>query len=147
MKVYTIGFTQKHARDFYESLKKENVNVLVDVRLNNTSQLASFSKYPDIEYFLEEICEIKYIHDKYLAPTDSLLKRYKNKEVSWDEYETVFANTMSSRNIGEYIKEKYGKYLDSNICLLCSEPTADKCHRRLVAAYFNKIFGAEIIHI
>lgn len=147
MQVYTIGFTQKHAEDFYEKIKKEKIDLLVDVRLNNTSQLASFSKFPDIVYFLDKLCNVRYRHDTMLSPTDDLLKNYKKGIVSWEDYEKRFAETMEDRKITEYLSEQYGDQSMSNICLLCSEATAEKCHRRLVAEYFSKVFGAEIIHL
>ena len=147
MKVYTIGFTQKHAEEFYEKIKKANIDLLIDIRLNNTSQLASFSKYPDIVYFLEKLCNVKYCHDIRLSPTEALLKNYKSGNVSWDEYEVVFKKTMEERKIMEYLSNRYSNYINGSICLLCSEPTAEKCHRRLVAEYFNKVFNADIIHI
>lgn len=147
MKVYTIGFTQKHAEDFYEKIKKEKIDLLIDVRLNNTSQLASFSKFPDIVYFLDKLCNVKYRHDTTFSPTDDLLKNYKKGIVSWEDYEKIFAETMEGRKITEYISEQYRDQSVSNICLLCSEATAEKCHRRLVAEYFNKVFDAEIIHL
>lgn len=147
MNVFTIGFTQKHAEEFFEKLKKAKVDVLIDVRLNNTSQLASFSKYPDIEYFSDKICNIKYIHDKTFSPTDELLKDYKNQKISWIEYEKIFSEIMTARNIDFYISNNYKKYESMNICLLCSEATSENCHRRLVAEYFKKIFGAKVIHL
>jgi len=147
MKVFTIGFTQKHAEEFYEKIKKAKIDLLIDVRLNNISQLASFSKYPDIVYFLDKLCNVKYCHDIMLSPTETLLKNYKKGVVTWDEYEVVFKKTMTERKITEYICEKYSDYSNSNICLLCSEPTADKCHRRLVAQYFNEVFDSDTIHI
>ena len=147
MKVYTIGFTQKHAEDFYEKIKRAQIDTLIDVRLNNTSQLASFSKYPDIVYFLDKLCNVKYCHDIKLSPTEILLKNYKKGDVTWQEYEVIFKKTMSERKITEYIAKKYSYYSDKNICLLCSEPTAVKCHRRLVAEYFNQVFNSETIHI
>lgn len=147
MTVFTIGFTQKHAEDFYEKLISAKVDVLIDVRLNNTSQLASFSKYPDIQYFLKRICDIEYIHDKLFSPTESLLKSYKSGNTSWKEYEEIFFDTMNERDIDSYIKTNYSEYIDKNICLLCSEATPEFCHRRLVADYFKKIFDATIIHL
>ena len=44
MTIYTIGFTQKSAEQFFEAIKKNNIELLIDVRLNNKSQLAGFSK-------------------------------------------------------------------------------------------------------
>lgn len=147
MKIYTIGFTKKTARKFFELLKNNGIDTLIDVRLNNTSQLAGFAKSPDIEYFLKEICDINYIHDSTFAPTDKLLKDYKNKSVSWEVYEQTFAEIMNLRQIEDYITNKYNFLEDQNICLLCSEDIAEKCHRRLVAQYFARLFKTSVNHL
>ncbi len=147
MNIYTIGFTKSSAEHFFSRLIKSNIEVVLDVRMNNTSQLAGFSKYPDIEYFLKSIANIQYMNDINFAPTESILKDYKNKDISWDDYEKRFAVLMDERNIEEYIKKNYDIALKKNVCLLCSEDKANKCHRRLIAEYFNKAFGNNIIHL
>jgi len=144
--IYTIGFTQKTAQTFFELLKKSNIDVVLDIRLNNTSQLAAFAKYPDIKYFLKEMCDIEYIHDTKFSPSESTLKRYKKKEINWNQYVEEFAKTMNERKINEYIQSKYT--INKKICLLCSEATAEQCHRRLIANDFKQVFDKlEIIHL
>ena len=146
IKVCTIGFTKKTAKQFFSILTKNNIDAVVDIRLNNSSQLAGFSKYPDIEFFLEKICNTGYKHDLHFAPKDSTLTKYKKKQISWDEYEKEFAQTMMERKITEYIKANYSS--EGSICLLCSEPTPENCHRRLVANYFKEIFHeVQILHL
>lgn len=145
--IFTIGFTKKTAQAFFESLRNNEVNVILDIRLNNTSQLAGFSKFPDIKYFLEELCEIDYISDIKFAPTDQILKAYKAKKISWDEYVIQFNELMKSRKITEYIKSEYDNRGYDNICLLCSEDKAVNCHRSLVAKYFSDVLGGNIINL
>lgn len=147
MKIYTIGFTKKSAEDFFEALKKHKVEYLIDIRLNNSSQLAGFTKGNDLKYFLKEICNIKYIHDLDLAPTKEILDGYKNGEIDWEKYEELYIDLLEKREIKDKFNNKY-KELD-NICFLCSESTANNCHRRLLAEYIkNKICSSvEIIHI
>lgn len=146
-KIFTIGFTQKTAEKFFSILQDNNINVVIDVRLNNISQLAGFSKYPDIEFFLRKICDINYIHDLHFAPAESTLSRYKKKVISWDQYVDEFEQTMTKRNITQHIKENFNPS-EQTICLLCSEPTAEHCHRRLIAERFGQIFEAlEIVHL
>lgn len=147
MKVCTIGFTKKNAETFFRLLRENGVKTLIDVRLNNTSQLAAFTKGEDLKYFLRAIGNIGYIHDVLLAPTEDLLHRYKKGETSWEEYEAEFAAIMRERNIGEHIKKTYAD-IPTPVCLLCSEPTPDHCHRRLVADLFASAFlGSEIVHL
>lgn len=150
MKLYTIGFTKKTAEELFTLLKKNNVKTLVDIRLNNTSQLSGFSKYPDIEFFLNELCDITYIYDDNLTPTEELMSNYKKKIITWDEYEKTFNEILDERNKDNQIINKYKNIIDG-MCLLCSEPKADKCHRRLVAEYIKEqlkdIYDIEIIHL
>jgi len=147
MKICTIGFTQKTARQFFGLLSSAGVELLIDVRLNNRSQLAGFAKDPDLCFFLEKICGIGYIHDTMFAPAEDLLKKYRAKEVSWDQYETVFESLMQERKIDPYIREQYANRQEQTVCLLCSEPAADHCHRRLVAEHFSTVFHTEILHL
>lgn len=143
--IYTIGFTKKTAEKFFTLLNQEKVNVVLDIRLNNSSQLAGFSKYPDIEFFLRKLCNIDYIHDTLLSPTKETLKLYKNKKIDWDQYTIDFNNTMVDRNIEAHIKKKYSSY--KGICLLCSEDIPKRCHRSIVAKKFVEIFGNIVIDL
>ena len=144
MKVYTIGFTKKSASDFFGLLGQSGAKRLVDIRLNNVSQLAGFAKKDDLEYFLHKICRIKYNHMPELAPTKEMLDAYRNEHHDWDTYEREFLTLMDERRIG-----KMGiKRIISNGCLLCSEDKPDFCHRRLVAEYLRRHWGdIEIIHL
>lgn len=145
-KIFTIGFTKKSAKEFFTLLEKNNVACVVDVRLNNTSQLAAFSKFPNIKFFLNRISRINYIHDTKFAPTKNILHDYKKKLITWQEYEIQFEEIMAARNIEDYILKNYSDA--ENFCLMCSEPTAENCHRRLVAEKFAKIFkGVSVINL
>jgi uncharacterized protein (DUF488 family) len=143
MKVFTIGFTKKTAKDFFEKLRENGVDRVVDVRLNNISQLAGFAKKQDLIYFLDSICGIKYVHEPLLAPTQEMLDTYKNGG-AWKDYEPRFLDLMRSREIEKNISPD----ILSNGCLLCSEDKPHFCHRRLVAEYLNQHWGnVEISHI
>ena len=131
MQLFTIGFTQKSARVFFELLKKHNIDLLVDIRLNNESQLAGFTKGSDLEYFLKEICNCTYKHCDEYAPTKEILDKYKKKIITWEDYEIQYKNLMNNRSTYKKFTDKYSTY--QNVCLLCSEPTAEFCHRRLLA--------------
>lgn len=143
-KVYTIGFTQKTAEEFFNELKNSDTNILLDVRLNNVSQLAGFAKKKDLKYFLKEINDIEYMHLPELAPTKDILDEYKKNKGSWENYESEFLELMKSRKIENLSKEPfdYG-------CLLCSENQPHFCHRRLVVEYLNEKWdeNLEIIHL
>ena len=138
MEIYTAGFTKQGARRFFGALKDQAIERLVDVRLNNTSQLASFAKRDDLEYFLETIVGAEYIHEPLLAPTKDLLDAYKKDHGDWETYEQGFMELMAERKVEEVISPDLFK---PRTLLLCSEHTADHCHRRLVIEYLDAHWG------
>jgi uncharacterized protein (DUF488 family) len=144
MKIFTIGFTKKSAESFFTSLKKSGVKRLIDVRLNNVSQLAGFTKKEDLRYFTRAICNIEYVHRREFAPTADILDAYKKqKNGDWNLYERRFLDLMRSREIEHGPRDA----LDAG-CLLCSEEKPDHCHRRLVAEYLKEHWGdVEIEHL
>jgi uncharacterized protein (DUF488 family) len=144
MKIFTIGFTKKSARDFFGKLKNPDIKRLVDVRLNNVSHLAGFAKKDDLRFFLEAICHIEYVHLPLLAPTQEMLDTYRKAKGGWANYEKQFLDLMAQRRI----ETEISKDVIDGGCLLCSEETPKHCHRRLVAEYLStKWGGVEIEHI
>ncbi len=142
--IYTIGFTKKTLREFIESLRGAGVRRVIDVRLRNTSQLAGWSKYPDFAYLLEEGFDIAYEHHPEFAPTGEMLEAYK-KNRDWQWYEQEFNRLLARRHPEA---EGHALIAQVGICLLCTEPTPDKCHRRLVAEYLAGLQpGVEIKHL
>ncbi len=138
MKIFTIGFTKKSAETFFTRLQKAGVKRLVDVRLNNVSQLAGFAKRDDLRYFTKTICAIDYKHVPELAPTASILDPYKKvKNGDWALYERQFLDLMGKRRIEDTIPRE----LVDGGCLLCSEEKPHHCHRRLVAEYLQEKWG------
>jgi uncharacterized protein (DUF488 family) len=130
MLLYTIGFTKKSAEEFFTLLQKNNVKRVIDSRLNPHGQLAGFSKQGDLEYFLTAINDCEYLHLPVIAPTREILDAYR-KDHDWEEYTRRFENLMDERSIPESLDRQV--FEDGPVCLLCSEETPDKCHRRLVA--------------
>lgn len=144
MKLSTIGFTKKPARRFFDLLRESGAKRIVDVRINNTSQLAGFAKKNDLAYFLGEICGMDYVHLPSLAPTRELLSAYRKKTIRWDAFEGRFIALMRHRKI----EVTTPKDVLSDGCLLCSEDRPHHCHRRLVAEYLSEHWGGiEIAHL
>lgn len=144
IKLFTIGFTKKNAETFFGKLKKSGVVKLIDIRLNNVSQLAGFTKKDDLKYFLKTICDCDYVHLPLFAPTKEILDAYKKKEITWPEYEKRFNDLLIYRKAHTLMSSSELHMA----CLLCSEPTPEKCHRRLVAEFFKNSFEhIEIIHL
>jgi len=143
MKIFTIGFTKTTAERFFTRLKKSEAKKIVDVRLNNVSQLSGFAKRDDLRYFANEICKIEYVHIPKLAPTKDILDKFKKNGCDWPEYERKFLKLMQERRIEDIDRE-----LLNGGCLLCSEDKPHHCHRRLVAEYLKQRWGnVEIFHL
>lgn len=144
MKVFTIGFTKKSASCFFEMLRQSGAKRVVDIRLNNVSQLAGFTKKDDLAYFLKEVCGMEYVHLPELAPTQEMLDEYKKQRGDWSTYETRFLALMKQRRIEETVSRE----MIANSCLLCSEDKPHQCHRRLVAEYLKQHWGdVDIAHL
>jgi uncharacterized protein (DUF488 family) len=144
MRLFTIGFTKKSAEEFFTHLQNAGVCRIVDIRLNNTSQIAGFAKARDLKYFLNAIAGIDYIHIPDFAPTQDILDDFKKRKGPWSEYERKFKELMKSRNLAGTAANT----LRENDCLLCSEHTPEHCHRRLIAEYLQeKLDNIKVIHL
>ena len=144
MNVFTIGFTKKPARKFFELLRDSGATRVVDVRLNNVSQLAGFAKRDDLAYFLETVCAMEYVHLPALAPTQEMLDEYRKGGGGWQRYESRFLDLMKERAIEKTVSRE----VLADGCLLCSEDRPHHCHRRLVAEYLQQHWGdIELRHL
>jgi uncharacterized protein (DUF488 family) len=138
--LFTIGFTEKRAADFFGLLREANIKAVIDVRLNNKSQLSGFAKKDDLRFFLKEIVKIDYVEATDLAPEADMLKRYQRKEIFWEEYADRYLNLISKRNVERLVEKSF--LIGS--CLLCSEHLPHHCHRRLAAEYLNSQWGSHL---
>ena len=147
MTIYTIGFTQKSAEQFFERIRYYRIQILVDIRLYNKSQLTGFTNGRDLPYFLSKICNCEYRHCINYAPTKKILNGYRDNRITWAEYEMQYKFLMDEREaVKDFITNFDGLY--ESVCLLCSEPTPEHCHRRLFAEMVKEqLPGTEIIHL
>jgi len=144
MKVFTIGFTKTSAESFFNRLQKAGVKRVIDVRLNNVSQLAGFAKKDDLRYFLKAIGGIAYTHEPMLAPTQEMLDAYKKDGGDWADYERRFLALIAERRIEDIVQ----RTAVDGACLLCSEDKPAQCHRRLVVEYLQRKWGdIEVAHL
>lgn len=137
VQLFTIGFAETGAADFFRSLKDAGVKRVVDVRLNNTSQLAGFSKKEDLKFFLREVGGIDYVHVPELAPTPEIFDAFKKHKGKWSVFEQEFNALIAKRGIEKVVTRE----MVSMGCLLCSEKQPHNCHRRLVAEYLETKWG------
>ncbi len=144
MKVFTIGFTKTSAESFFNRLQKAGVKRVIDVRLNNVSQLAGFAKKDDLRYFLKAIGGIAYTHEPMLAPTQEMLDAYRKDGGDWADYERRFLALIAERRIEDIVQ----RTAVDGACLLCSEDKPAQCHRRLVVEYLQRKWGdIEVAHL
>ena len=144
IRLYTIGFTEKSAERFFQLLEHNQVKKIIDTRVNNNSQLSGFAKGKDLAFFAKQLTNIDYEHQLKFAPSKELLGQYRKKEISWDEYAEEYIGLLDERDISREVNIASLH----ECCLLCSEHTAEKCHRRLLAEYLKKLnLDIEIIHL
>ena len=156
IKLFTIGFTKKTAEEFFNLLTDAGVRRIVDVRLNNDGTLSGFTRQAHLPYLLCEIAGIEYEHRPDLAPDDKILSAWKlnasakkagKKPITWQQYKARFARLIRKRKIETLVTPADM----SRACLLCSEPTPENCHRRLVAEYLRDKWAdrvkIEIVHL
>jgi len=142
MEIYSIGFTQRSAGSFFDALKAHGIERLLDVRLNNTSQLAGYTKQSDLPYFLREICGAEYEHEPLLAPTQEILDAFKKRKGDWATYTEAYLELIKERKVEMALKrESFNK----RTVLLCSEATPEHCHRRLALEYLQEHWPEIII--
>lgn len=152
MNLYTIGFTQKSAEEFFTSISQADIRLLIDIRLNNNSQLSGFAKGRDLAYFLPRLASCKYVHGLRFAPTKGLLTDYRKKNISWSEYEDAYQSLCAKRDMADYFLDLLQKeQVADDIVLLCSEHEPEHCHRRLLAEYLRnhiqqKTMGYVLLH-
>jgi uncharacterized protein (DUF488 family) len=145
IETFTIGFTKKSAEEFFTKLQNAGVRCLLDVRLNNSSQLAGFAKRDDLRFLSKAIGGIEYVYASELTPTKEILDAYKKHGGNWDVYEKEFLNLMAKRKVESTLSPS----LFERSCLLCSEHLPQFCHRRLVVEYLDKAWneGLSVTHL
>jgi uncharacterized protein (DUF488 family) len=134
MELFTIGFTKSTAERFFTRIADAGVKRVMDIRLNNSSQLAGFAKAQDLPYFLRELAGASYVYERLLAPTPELLAEVKREGADWALFEQQFRGLLTSRDVETTLTREAFK---EPTALLCSEATAEHCHRRLVAEYLQ----------
>jgi uncharacterized protein (DUF488 family) len=145
MEIYTIGFTKTTAEHFFGRLRAAGVERLLDVRLNNSSQLAGFAKASDLPYFLRELVDAAYEHEPLLAPTQDILDAFKKEKGGWDDYVSDFLRLMRERRVEAVLRPAD---FETSTALLCSEATPEHCHRRLVCEYLAEHWDrVQAIHL
>jgi uncharacterized protein (DUF488 family) len=136
--LFTIGFTKKTAEEFFHLLQEAGVQKVIDVRENRLGQLAGFTKYPDLPFFLDRILGAGYEHQPLLAPSPEIRIAYRQTR-DWPHYEKSFLELMERRKVLERVKPED---FEGKVALLCTEPGPEKCHRRLVAEMLERHWNA-----
>ncbi|MCL2634180.1 MAG: DUF488 domain-containing protein [Oscillospiraceae bacterium] len=143
MNIFTIGYTKKGAEKFFELISTNEIDLLIDVRRFNSTQLAAFAKSRDLQYFLSKICNCDYTWAVQFVPTAALLDDYKSGQITWNDYEKAYLALLDKQDFGFF-----EQFSDKRICLLCAEDLPDFCHRRLLAERIAKIYpNTEIQHL
>ena len=153
MKLFTIGFKGRSAENFFLTLKNAAIQKLIDIRRRNTSQLSGYSKGDDLKFFLEKCFGISYEHIPEFAPSEGVLRKYqtllgkkKRDDNAWAYYVTEFSKeVLCEQTVHLFQQTSDGLH---RVCFLCSEESADRCHRRLLAEYLKQyLLDIQIEHL
>lgn len=131
-----MGSSGKKAENFFNDINKNNIDLVLDVRLHNYSQLLGFTKGIDLEYFLDKISSCDYAHDEKFCPTEEDLASYRKKTIGWKKYKKDYLELIEKRKMVSLFNERFGDY--DNPLILCSEKKPDTCHRILLANKLTK---------
>ena len=143
MKLYTIGYSGKTAKELFGILIENKVRKVIDIRLKNANSYCFYTHKRDFPFLLS-LVGIDYEHKLEWAPERWLLDGWRDEKIAWSKYVVEFRKLIEERNILQGVK---AENLDGCV-LLCSEMTADMCHRRLLAEYFQAKFSEiEVIHL
>ena len=149
VKLYTVGFTKKSAREFFEDLLAPScARRVLDIRARPSSQLSGFAKVSksggDFQFLLRRLCDMDYVHVPELAPSDRLLNEYRANELSWDAYSEQYINGLTEQQVEALLDRD----LFNEAVLLCSEASPERCHRRHAAEYLQRHWvDIEIVHL
>lgn len=144
--LFTIGHNKTSLRGFVERLQNARVDCVVDIRLNNTSQLAGFAKRDDLEFLLVEGFGIRYVHMLNCAPAQEMLDAYKSDR-DWDRYAQSYGALIDEREMPRGFLDAARAAGWKRPCLLCAEETPDTCHRRLLAEALAAAGSVEVTHL
>jgi uncharacterized protein (DUF488 family) len=145
LKIFTIGFTGTTAEGFFDRLRQVGVRKVIDTRLWADTQLSGFAKKRDLPFFLKNLSGVDYEHRIDLAPSENILKDFKDKKISWLEYEARYLELLDTRQVADKLNPEYV----AGTCFLCAERTPHHCHRRLLAEYLQRKWKSamEIVHL
>lgn len=141
--LFTIGFTGSSAEHFFKRLSMAGVRKVIDVRLWPDTQLSGFAKRKDLPYFLKALAGIDYEYRAELAPIEEILKKYKDGQMSWDEYARAYSALLEQRSVAQKINPDE---FDGG-CFLCAELSSTHCHRRILAEYVQRVWTGHEIRI
>ena len=139
-KIFTIGFSGKKPDVFLEVLDAARISCVWDIRLWRTSTYVPYYNGDNLATVLGN----RYEYHPEFAPSGEFLADYKDKKLVWDEFKQKYCELLNTRNP---LQNCDINKLD-RMCLLCTEKSADACHRRLAAEYIaSQIPNTEIEHL
>ncbi len=136
MNLFTLSAYETTAEQFFETLKKQKADLVLDVRLRNTNQLCGFTKEKDLAYFVHNIAGAQYVHDLLFAPDSDLLDVYTKHVIDWNGYRQAYLSEMEERNARSVFAQKYQQY--ASICILGTATSHRRSHSEALLEYLEK---------
>ncbi|MCR5757281.1 MAG: DUF488 domain-containing protein [Selenomonas sp.] len=129
-KIFLLSAYEISAADFFQKLQREQTDLLLDVRLGNTSQLCGFTKRRDLAFFVPQLTGAEYIHDLDFAPDKKLLDLYTKHHMPWEDYAREYQKLIHQRNSIARFHERYGDY--PTVCLLGTGTKKRRSHNEVL---------------
>ena len=76
--------------------------------------------------------------NRNLAPSRELLKKYKDKEITWAQFRLAFLKELTSDEAKRDLDRLAKLAQKRSVTLLCYEKEGEKCHRYIVSAIIGK---------
>ena len=129
-KIYRLSAYETTAAEFFQRVAAEETDLVLDVRLNNSSQLCGFTKKKDLEFFVPKLSGAKYVHDLLFAPDKGLLELYTKKRIGWEEYSDAYDLLLDKRKAMAIYAKKYKDF--ACVCLLGTQTKKRRSHTEIL---------------
>lgn len=141
LKIFTIGHSTQSQKDFLALIKKNHIDVVIDVRSTPYSRIAPQFNREDLKIFLKEN------HVIYGYMGDVLGARYTDPTVLTEDGQVDFSKVALLPSFNQGINRLFKGMPNYRIALMCSEQDPLTCHRFGLISKVLTDKGVEVYHI
>jgi len=124
--IFALSAYETSAEQFFQKLKEEKADLVLDVRLKNSNQLCGFTKAKDLAYLIPAVTGAAYVHDLRFAPSAALLESYLKHQIGWEMYRASYLSEMKRHRAMDAFRVSYDSY--QSICILGTSTRKRRSH-------------------